>query len=100
MRKQGLLRVLAFSYLPNLFFRGSFRSRDPEARDELTAEVVASAYLMFVSLVERGHESLATRGAAGGLTATGFSPRTRVPTPSERVSVAVGPLDRPAGITV
>jgi hypothetical protein len=39
--------------------RQAFSDRDPEAREEAAAEVVAHAYLMFVGLVERGKEALA-----------------------------------------
>ena len=39
--------------------RQRFAKLDPEAKEEATAEVVAAAYLMFVSLVLDGRESLA-----------------------------------------
>jgi hypothetical protein len=37
----------------------AFRDLDPEAKQEATAEVVASAYIMLVALVKQGRESLA-----------------------------------------
>ena len=37
----------------------NFSRLDPEAKEEATAEVVASAYVMFVALVEQGRETLA-----------------------------------------
>jgi hypothetical protein len=39
--------------------RQSFAGLDPEAKEEATAEVIAMSYMMFVSLVEQGRESLA-----------------------------------------
>ena len=39
--------------------RLAFRAKDPESREELTAEVVANAYVCFARLVELGRESLA-----------------------------------------
>jgi hypothetical protein len=37
----------------------AFRNKDAESREELTAEVVANAYVCFVRLVQLGRESLA-----------------------------------------
>ena len=37
----------------------AFRDRDPESREEATAEVIAAAYAMFVGLVQAGREALA-----------------------------------------
>ena len=37
----------------------AFRDRDPESREEATAEVIAAAYAMFVGLVQTGREALA-----------------------------------------
>lgn len=39
--------------------RRAFRHRDPDAREELTAEVVGLALLMYAALVRRGCESVA-----------------------------------------
>jgi hypothetical protein len=39
--------------------RLAFRAKDPESREEFTAEVVANALLCFARLVESGRESLA-----------------------------------------
>jgi len=39
--------------------RQAFRDRDPEAKEEAVAEVVAAAFIMFVALVHDGRESLA-----------------------------------------
>lgn len=39
--------------------RVAFRGKDSESREELTAEVVANAYVCFARLVELGRESLA-----------------------------------------
>jgi hypothetical protein len=39
--------------------RIAFKDKDPEAREELTADVVARAYLMFARLVETSREDLA-----------------------------------------
>jgi hypothetical protein len=39
--------------------RQAFRDRDPEAKEEAVAEVVAAAFIMFVALVRDGRESLA-----------------------------------------
>jgi hypothetical protein len=39
--------------------RVAFRGKDAESREELTAEVIANAYVCFARLVERGRESLA-----------------------------------------
>ena len=40
--------------------RQAFSNRDPEAREEATAEVVAAAFIMFVGLVERAKEASST----------------------------------------
>lgn len=37
----------------------AFRAKDPEAKEELVAEVVANAYCAFMRLVERGKEDIA-----------------------------------------
>jgi len=37
----------------------AFCDRDPESREEATAEVIAVAYMMFVGLVQNGRETLA-----------------------------------------
>ncbi len=39
--------------------RQAFSDRDPEAKEEAVAEVVAAAFIMFVALVRDGRESLA-----------------------------------------
>ena len=39
--------------------RSAFRDRDPEARQEMVAEAVAAALVMFAALIQRGTESIA-----------------------------------------
>jgi len=39
--------------------RIAFRELDPEAKQEATAEVIASAYVMFIALVQQGRQTLA-----------------------------------------
>ena len=41
--------------------RIAFREMTPEAKQEATAQVVASVYVMFISLVQQGREALACR---------------------------------------
>ena len=45
--------------------RRAFRGRNRDAREEMTADVVAAAYVMFVRLVQRGLENLAFASPLG-----------------------------------
>ena len=45
--------------------RQAFSDLDPEGKEEAVAEVIASAYIMFVGLVERGREALAYPSVLG-----------------------------------
>jgi len=69
-RKQKLIpkhQEMFVAMLPTItrIARQAFSDRDPEAREEATAEVIANAFLMFVGLVERGREALAYPSVLG-----------------------------------
>ena len=56
---KGLKKFLVMLPLIARGARIAFKDRNPEAREEFVADVIASAYVMFARLVESGREDLA-----------------------------------------